>query len=72
MKIKLCRIKACKKKNPLCVSGMDRQICPSGHSLASRGKPHDAKMRPLGQISIPDTRQILIYADKSFSVTKLI
>ena len=27
MKIKLRSIKACEKKNPSCVSGMDRQIC---------------------------------------------
>ena len=29
MKIKLSRIKVCKKKNLTCVSGIDRQICPS-------------------------------------------
>ena len=44
MKIKLRRIKAYKKKNVSCLSGMDRQICPSGHSLASLGEPCDAKL----------------------------
>ena len=36
---------------------MDRQICPEGHILASRGSPSDAKLLPEGQIclSIPDT-----------------
>ena len=36
---------------------MDRQICPEGHILASRGSPSDAKLWPEGQIclSIPDT-----------------
>ena len=28
------KIKACKKKNPSYLQGMDRQICPSVHSLA--------------------------------------
>ena len=27
-------------------SGMDRQICPEGHILASRGSPSDAKLCP--------------------------
>ena len=44
MKIKLPRIKACKKKIPSCMLGMDRQICPTGHSLASLGEPRDAKL----------------------------
>ena len=36
---------------------MDRQICPEGHILASRGSPSDAKLWPEGQIclSIPYT-----------------
>ena len=36
---------------------MDRQICPEGYILASRGSPSDAKLLPEGQIclSIPDT-----------------
>ena len=44
-------------KNLTWVSGMDRQICPEGHILASRGSPSDAKLWPEGQIclSIPDT-----------------
>ena len=29
--------KLCKKKNPTCVRGYDRQFCPSGHCLASGG-----------------------------------
>ena len=64
MKIKLRRIKACKKKNLTCVSGMDRQICPSGHSLASLGEPRDAKLRPSGQIclSVPDTHVRFLYS----------
>ena len=31
-------------KNLTRVSGMDRQICPEGHILASRGSPSDAKL----------------------------
>ena len=31
-------------KNLTLVSGMDRQICPEGHILASRGSPSDAKL----------------------------
>ena len=31
-------------KNLTRVSGMDRQICPEGHILASRGSPRDAKL----------------------------
>ena len=68
MKIKLRRIKVCKKKNPSCVQGMDRQIYLSGHSLASRGsaslgQPRDAKLWPSGQISlsIPDTHVKFLY-----------
>ena len=36
---------------------MDRQICPVGHILASRGSQSDAKLWPEGQIclSIPYT-----------------
>ena len=34
----------CSCKNLIFVSGMDRQICPEGHILASRGSPSDAKL----------------------------
>ena len=44
MKINSHCIKVCKKKNLTCMSGMDRQICPLGHSLASLGEPRDAKL----------------------------
>ena len=52
MKIKHCPIKACKKKNLSFVSGMDRHICPLGHSLASLGEPHDAKVTLTTDLSI--------------------
>ena len=32
--------------------GTDRQICPKGHCLASRGLPSDAKQWPEGQICL--------------------
>ena len=32
--------KVCKKINPTCVCGYNRQFCPSGHCLA---EPRDAK-----------------------------
>ena len=31
--------KVCKKKNPICVLGKLRLICPLGHCLASQGGP---------------------------------
>ena len=44
IKIKCHRTEACKKNNLTYVSGMDRSICPSGHSLVSRGEPRDANL----------------------------
>ena len=43
-KIKHYCIKVCKKKNLTCVLGMDRKICPSGHSLESHNEPCNAKL----------------------------
>ena len=44
MKIKPGHLKVCKKKNLSCVIDKDRQICTTGHRLASGVEPCDAKV----------------------------
>ena len=55
-----------KKKNPSFVSGMDRQICPSGHNLASLGDLIISlfKQSHRGQKEIEET------APKSYQISK--
>ena len=48
---------------------MDRQICPSGHNLASRGSPSDAKRQIC--LSIPDTHVRFLEYHMSRIVRKL-